>query len=163
MENLKYLAAVIILAAGMVLFNNELYGQGCHGGGGMRQQHQNVSNPKSHEMNIHGRHGGMVKQAGKYNIEMVFEPANTQNPLVFYLTTRNGKSINTQEIAGSAEIIYSDKSIESIMLEAFGENGLAGTIQNRNSPFICLLTMQINKKNITVRFNHPEDFGQFHN
>ena len=135
-------------------FNSISYSQECHGGGGGGGSHCKKSNSTSSaNTETTGVNGGIVKQVGKYNIEMVFLPLMKQDPLMFYLTNKKGKPISNKNIAGKAEITYSDKSTGTITLEPRGDNGFAGQMPNKTGSFICLLTLVVNGENLTARFD----------
>lgn len=135
--------AKIILTAltitGLLFISPLSYGQGCCGGGGGKSCSKN--------------NGGTVKQVGKYNIEMVYQPLMKKDPLIFYLMNKRRKPIGNQGIAGKAEITFADGNTESLTLELRGENGFAGQMTNKTSSFICLLTLTINGENVTARFD----------
>lgn len=131
------------------------FAQGCHGGGGSSSHNMSnkdntaaADNPNKYAMN-----DGTVKKAGKYHIEMVYQPLLAKDPLAFYLMNKKGKPVSNQGITGKAEITYADKSTGEITLEARGENGFAGQMLNKAGSFICFLTLQINGENINARFD----------
>lgn len=137
------LTAITITA--LLFINFSSYGQGCCGSGG--------GGCKKGSSNSTSMNGGTVKQVGKYNIEMVYQPMMKQDPLIFYLMNKKGKPISNQGIAGKAEITYADGSSGTITLEQRGENSFAGQMVNKTGSFICLLTLTINGENVTARFD----------
>lgn len=138
----------IILTSAIItalLFISSLsFGQGCCGSGGSCKK----SSSNSASMNERA-----VKQAGKYKIEMVYQPLYAKDPLTFYLTNKKGKSLSNQGVTAKAEITYSDGTTETDELKPIGENGFAiPKMQIQNQSFVCLVTFQINGENVTTRF-----------
>ena len=139
------LTAVTIMA--LLFISPLIYGQGCCGGGS-KSCHKSSWGKADKSM-----YGGTVKQVGKYNIEMVYQPLMNQDPLTFYLMNKKGRTLSNQEITGKVEITFEDGSTESLTLELRGENGFAGQMTTNPGSFICLLTLTINGENVNTRFD----------
>ena len=151
MKHTTFLSMLVMLTAGLLFFSTSSFGQGCHGSSnssGHSHSVNNSNNPRNYALN-----GGTVKSAGKYKIEMVFQPVMKQDPLVFYLMKKNGKPKNNSGITGKTEITYADGSTETVILVPRDENGFAGQIGTKTTSFICLVTLKINDENVTVRFD----------
>ncbi|MBI4947205.1 MAG: hypothetical protein HY840_12495 [Bacteroidetes bacterium] len=149
MKTLKTILLLVLLSTAIA---SSINAQGCHSGGGnMGSMNHNASSENTD--NKYASYGGTVKQVGKYNIEMVYQPLFAKDPLTFYLMNKKGKPLSNQGIVSKAEITYTDKSTGTITLKAIGENGFAGQMANKTSSFICFLTLQINGENITARFD----------
>ena len=69
-----------------------------------------------------GPHGGQVKDAGKYHLELVVKDAT----LTVYVTGSKDAKVATQGASGSATVL-AGKGTSNVKLEPSGENVLAGS------------------------------------
>lgn len=97
-----------------------------------------------------------MKEAGKYNIEMVFQPILKQNPIVFYLMDKKGKPVSNKDITAEVKILRGFKVTETLPLSTVGENGFTGQLKDRTGPFICELTLKIKGKETMASFDSEE-------
>ena len=68
-----------------------------------------------------GPHGGQVKDAGKYHLELVVKDA----ALTVFVTGNKDTEIATKSATGTATVL-AGKSTSNVKLEPSGENALAG-------------------------------------
>ncbi len=76
-----------------------------------------------------GPHGGQVKDAGKYHLELVVKDAT----LTVYLTGSKDTKVATQGASGSATVL-AGKGTSNVKLDPGGENVLAGNGSFRPEP-----------------------------
>ena len=69
-----------------------------------------------------GPHGGQVKDAGKYHLELVVK----DTALTVYVTGAKDAKVATKSAGGSATVLV-DKGTLNVKLEPSGENALAGS------------------------------------
>ncbi len=119
----------------------------------------NMMNMSSHDSHgsahdMKGMNDGEIIKTGNYQFEMVHEQVLKNDPFTIYVMNKKGKPLLNADISGKAEITYSDGSAETVTLFAKGENAYAVPLKNTSLPFVALLTMQIDKKNVTLRHEY---------
>lgn len=144
MKKIKLILAVVSLISASLLISDVSFAQGCC---------SKSSNARSNNPNKYASYGGTVKQVGKYNIEMVFEPMLKQDPLTFYLMNKKGKVLSNQGITGKVEFAYTDGSTETVALETKSENGFSAQMKDKSKSFVALITLQTNGENIMTKFD----------
>lgn len=97
-------------------------------------QHNHDSHGGGHTMPAQQTpHGGVVKNAGKYKIEMVAEMMLKKDQLSFYLLKNNLKSIPAEEITGSVTIQQKDGTSTTEDLVLKGNERFVAQLKNTNS------------------------------
>ena len=154
MKKIKSIILLVVIATAASL---TAIAQGCHGGGGMGKMNHSS---EAKEAKTHASYGGIVKQAGKYKIEMVLNPLLKTDPLNFYLMNKKGKPVSNKDITGKVECTFQDGATETLTLEPSGEDGFAVQLINKTQPFVCLVTFQIKGKSATARFENSSSTNQ---
>ena len=102
--------------------------------------------------NKYATYGGLVKESGKYNIEMVFQPMLKQNPLAFYLMDKKGKPVSNKDITGEVKTIKNLNIVETLQLSPVAENEFAGQLQNKTGSATFNLTLKVKGKDVVASF-----------
>ena len=85
---------ILMMSAGTLMAQHD---HGSHQHGGSTQTHAH-----------HPPHGGQMKEAGKYRIEMVADMFLKEDQLTFYLFKGNLKPVSHEGITGTITIEYKD-------------------------------------------------------
>lgn len=143
MENLKRASLVTVLFI-MVLCAKVTFAQHDHGShGGTHTTYVEQQPP----------HGGIVKKAGKYNIEMVAELFLREDQLRFYLFKGNYKTVLNERITGTIVIKSEDGTTTTELLQAKGDDFFVAQLKNSNS-FKATVEFIIKGKTISTVFMH---------
>ena len=81
-------------------------------------------------------HGGQLRMAGLYHLEMVVDPSTPQaadKPVVVYVTDHAGQKVPTEGTTGNATILAA-KGKASVALVPDGDNRLKGTGRYASTP-----------------------------
>jgi hypothetical protein len=92
-------------------------------------------------------HGGRVKPAGEYNIEM----KNVYPNLYTFLLDKNNKPISNKGIVCKAKFIFLDSTTLDIPLRPFEKDGFSGEL-NTLSFYSCRIYYDISGKSISANF-----------
>ncbi|HKR07433.1 MAG TPA: heavy metal-binding domain-containing protein [Bacteroidia bacterium] len=111
-------------------------------------------NHSSMNHNEMGSNAGEIVKTSNYQFEMVYQPALKTDPFTIYVMNKKGKPLVNAAITGIAEITYQDGSMETVSLFAKGENAYAVPLKNLSQPFVALFNIQIDKKNVDVRYEY---------
>ncbi len=119
----------------------------CCGGGG---SFNSSSNSYCSKKTATAPHGGILKEAGKYKIEMVKDLLSKIDPVKFYLLDKKGKEVTGKSISGTAVFKFNDNTTETVILESKDDGCITAQLQTRLKPFTCTLTLTVDKKIINV-------------
>lgn len=111
-------------------------------------------NHSSMQHGMKGTSGGEIIKTGNYQFEIVYQPVLKTDPFTIYVMNKKGKPLVSSVITGSAEITYQDGSTETVSLFAKGENAYAVPLKNLTQPFVSLFNIQIDKKNVAMRYEY---------
>lgn len=101
---------------------------------------------KAHE---HGSpHGGTVKTAGDYHIEMVM----AKDKMTIYLLDGKEKAIPNKGVTGKATLQFEDKTSVTVDLSTMGNDGFSITNDKINTFTSCVITFKVNGKTATAKF-----------
>lgn len=131
------LLAILLLGFGTLMAQHN---HGSHNHGGSSQSHQPP-------------HGGQMKEAGKYQIEMVTNLFLKKDQLSFYLLKSNLKPISNEGITGTITIEYKDGSTITDTLLANGDDHFVAQLK-KIEPFTCTLKIQVKGKIVSAVFSH---------
>ena len=99
-----------------------------------------------------GPHGGTIKEADPYHIELKAEGTD----LIFYLLDGDAKPIDMKNITGSFKIQNPDKSVKKIaLMEMSGK--LTAMQSNNGQTFTGICTLTKDGKSYTASFNSAKD------
>lgn len=100
-----------------------------------------------------GPHGGAVKAAGSYYIEM----KNPYEQIFAFLLDRNFKSINNKFISCSVRFYYNDSTSTDMQLEPYEEDGFVSpsTIPNFTN---CKVRFFVQGKMVEAKFDNTALF-----
>lgn len=102
----RFLYLAITVLAGFVC-RAQMPGGGYGSNGMMSPQMQNMPSGNSgSSKKEEPPHGGEIKEAGKYNIEVVYDPFSTSEKLNIWLLKGNFKSANVEKATGKVVIKY---------------------------------------------------------
>lgn len=144
----QILAAIALLGASAIV--NRSHAQ-CNM---MNMNHSSHENHSSMQHNMKGTYGGEIIKTGNYQFEIVYQPVLKTDPFTIYVMNKKGKPLLNSEITGSVEIIYQDGSKETVSLFAKEENAFAVPLKNLSQPFVSLFNIQIDNKNVGMRYEY---------
>ncbi|HCS19619.1 MAG TPA: hypothetical protein DIW47_03480 [Bacteroidetes bacterium] len=130
----------------LLISSGTLMAQHNHGGQGNGENAQNHTH--------HPPHGGQMKEAGKYHIEMVVDLFLKKDRLTFYLFKGKLKPVVNEEITGIITIEYKDGSTVTDTLRAGGDNYFVAQLE-KPEPFTCIVNFQVKGKLVSGVFTHP--------
>lgn len=126
-----------------------LMAQHDHGGGGGSAGH---NHSQSGSMSM-APHGGMVKTAGKYQIEMVVDMLQMEDKVVIYIINSKGRTIGNASISGKIMFMYKDQSSNTSALIARGDDHFVSAL-DRTDAFTAMVTFDVKGKMLNANFNH---------
>jgi hypothetical protein len=121
MKNVKLIHFVILLFT--VMFSTLSFAQHDHSSHGATHTNQVQQSPN----------GGVIKELGKYKIEMVADMFLKKDKLRFYLFKRNFKTILNEGVTGTTTIRYHDGKTETEPLQAKGEDFFVTQLKSSDS------------------------------
>ena len=139
---IKLTAIVLIMASPVFVLAQ-------HNHGGQSQG----SNEQAHEHATPHPHGGEVKDAGKYHIEMVADMLLKEAQVSFYLLKGAMKSVSNEGITGTVQYKYKDESTVTETLKPKGDDGFSAELK-RKEPFYCIVAFLIKGKTVSTVFNY---------
>ena len=99
-------------------------------------------------------HGGVLKDAGKYRIEMVVDLLLIQDRLTFYLYKGSMKPLSEKdEISGSITFINDEAASSKTVLESRGGNRFVAQLKD-TGPFRLTVEFVIKGKTVSAVFEH---------
>jgi len=101
----------------------------------------------------HPPHGGMVKPAGKYYIEMIVDWMLKEDKITLYLLKESGKAVSNEKITGSIQFIATEGTISEVSLKPRGNEAFVVQLES-NEPFSCMVALKIKNKTLSVPFRH---------
>ena len=96
-----------------------------------------------------GPHGGVVKQAEGFQIEM----KNSLDGFQTFLLDASSKPISNKNVTCKVRIIFNDKSTVDYSLKPFGDDGF-GCEANMRGVISSRITFNLAKKSISVLFQN---------
>ena len=143
--NLKSIAIVAsLLLAGTTIS----LAQHDHSGGGHGSHSQPAANPMSNPP-----HGGMIKMADKYHIEMVVDMVRMDDKVSVYLLNGKGKTLPNEDVTGMVMFMYDDNSTVREQLVARGDDHFAAQLKD-SKPFTAMISLKVKGKMIKASFEH---------
>lgn len=134
-----HLLAILLVSSGTLMAQHN---HGSPDNGGSAQPHAQ-----------HPPHGGQMKEAGKYHIEMVANLFLKKDKLAFYLFKGNLKPVTNEGISGTITIEYKDGSTVTDTLPAKGDDYFAAQLE-KPEPFNCIVKFQVKGKTVSAIFTH---------
>jgi hypothetical protein len=113
---------------------------GGHNHGGSSQSHQPP-------------HGGQIKEAGKYHIEMLVNMLLKQDKITLYLLKSNLKLVANEGITGTITIKYKDGTIVTDTLLSRGDDYFVAQLK-KTEPFTCTVKFQVKGKTVSAVFSY---------
>ncbi|HXB42157.1 MAG TPA: hypothetical protein VNZ49_16570 [Bacteroidia bacterium] len=106
-------------------------------------------------------HGGDIKEAGKYYIEVVFDPFSTEEKLNIWLLKSNYKAAKTDKAVGKAKIKYpkldnKEEDKELILVE----DRFYCNVSEPSATFTAFITITIKGKEYKMVFNQKGMAGR---
>ena len=97
----------------------------------------------------HGQHGGTVKKAGNYFIEMKIE----EKTLTAYLLTNKQKAVDPKDLFGDARFLFPDSTEITIPLKPTKEDFF--TCETPEKFYECRITFNYLGKLLSAKFANP--------
>jgi len=137
---------IFLLLLTIVLSSSTIYAQ---------HNHSNHQHESMHEMDMKpAPHGGELKDAGKYQVEMIAELFLKEDQLIFYLYKGNLKLISTEGITGTITLTYNDGTNSTEPLFSKGSSHFVAQLENKEA-FQCVVSFLIKDKTFSAVFSHP--------
>ncbi|KAA9325112.1 hypothetical protein F0P96_20660 [Hymenobacter busanensis] len=128
-----------LLASALLLAPLSLSAQHGHG-----QGHNAAGETHAHK----APHGGIVRTAGKYHVELVL--AGSQ--MTVYLLDGKEQTLANKGLTGTAMVLQGGKTT-SVALAAFGDNQLQGALPAGATPTTAIITLRRGSETISARFD----------
>jgi hypothetical protein len=141
----------------------QMPGGGGYGGGMMSPQMQNMpsgsSGPSKKE---EPPHGGEIKEAGKYNIEVVFDPFANEEKLNVWLLKGNYKPAKTDKATGTVTIKYPklDPPKEETKELSLFEDRFFCNVSEPSATFTAFITITVKGKEYKMVYNQKGMAGK---
>lgn len=136
-------ASLIIFMGVFVFCSENILAQHDHGShGGSHTSHEQIP-----------PNGGIIKEAGKYKIEMVADIFLKTDQLRFYIFKGNYKTILNKGITGTIIIKYNDGNEVKAPLQAKGDDFFVAQLKDSES-FQATVKFTIKGKTVTAIFSH---------
>lgn len=113
----------------------------------------------SHEHKADPPHGGVLKDIGKYHLEVVFEPMVPEEKLNVYILKASLKTATIEGVSGTVQLNYKDGSHKEYTLQALKNEKLFCTPTDMVQPFVCIITIKIKDKLYTANAEY-KGFGK---
>jgi hypothetical protein len=99
-----------------------------------------------------GPHGGVMKDAGNYHIELLVRDGK----MTVYLLDEKANAISTSGITGTAILQFADQTSATVQLTSTKE---AFEVKNEKSSqyTVAIISFKINGKSISAKFNNKSD------
>ena len=104
-------------------------------------------------------HKGVVKEAGKYYIEVVVNWMMSNHNAMFYLIKSDGKAVEREKISCSAVIIRKGQENEVLSVTPYGVNAFSTQLKSGES-YHLQVTFKKKKKEYTALFQTNGDGSQ---
>jgi hypothetical protein len=101
-----------------------------------------------------GPHGGIVKPAGSYQIEM----KNPYGNLYAYLLDVESKPIRNKRITCSVRYYFPDNTTTDVDLKPYGEDGF--TTETTIKFYLCKVTFNLQGKSVSAKFENENPIVQ---
>jgi hypothetical protein len=101
-----------------------------------------------------GPHGGMVKDAGEYQIEM----KNPYGKLYAFLLDKAYTPIKNKRISCSARYYFPDNTTTDVDLKPFGEDGFVTETTIKFN--LCKITFNLQGKSVSAKFENENPIVQ---
>lgn len=140
---------------------------------GEEHSHEHAKGEKAHkhgegeEHGHHGEdhahkaaHGGIVKTAGNYHIEMVKDEENIR----FYLLDGKENTIPNKDITGTAILQLDNQTTVTEKLTAEGDDHFIVQLKEPDKSFTCIVSFKVSGKTVSAKFekeSHSEE-GHHH-
>jgi heavy metal-binding protein len=144
--------AITVVAALFLVGTSISFAQHDHGSQGQSQKE--TSTMKAPE----SPHGGMLKTAGKYQIELVVNMMQKEDKITVYLLTKSGKTLSTQDVTGTIMFMYKDGTDVTETLVAKGDNRFVAQLKTMDS-FSAMVSLKVKGKTIGANFQHEGMHG----
>lgn len=137
---------------------------GGYGGNGMMSpQMQNMpSGSSGPSKKDEPPHGGEIKEAGKYNIEVVFDPFSNEEKLNVWLLKGNYKPASTSKATGTVVIKYPklDPPKEETKELTLFEDRFYCNVSEPSATFTAFITIKVKGKEYKMVFNQKGMAGR---
>lgn len=137
---MKYLLIITILLSSIFHAN----AQHNHGGGEHDENEKAV-------FKYSPQHGGEIKDAGKYKLEIVTNPMQKEEKLVVYVLKKNYKEIELKEATANITLKYKDGKADTVAMQRITDHFATGNI-DLTQPVNIFFEIQIGTKKITTTY-----------
>lgn len=128
--------SILLMNAGTIMAQHD---HGSHNHGGSSQSHQPP-------------HGGQIKEAGKYHIEMLVNMLLKQDKITLYVLKSNLKPVANEGITGTITIKYKDGTTVTDTLFPREDDYFVAPLK-KTEPLTCIVKFQIKGKTVSAFFS----------
>jgi hypothetical protein len=152
---------LFVLLAGFYCSRAQMPGMGGSGMGamnGMNNVPQNTSNdgPKKTEP----PHGGEIKESGKYNLEVVFDPFSTEEKLCVWVLKSNLKAAKLEGATAKVKVKYvKEEGKEEDIDMVLSDDKFACNVSDGSQAFTAFIVVTIKGKEYRAVYNHKSMGG----
>ena len=162
---MKFRISALILALFFTLVCKAQYGGGGMGNNGMMSpQMQNMpSGTSGSSKKDEPPHGGEIKEAGKYNIEVVFDPFSNEEKLNVWLLKGNYKPAKSEKATAKVTIKYpklEDGKKEETKDLILSEDRFYCNVSEPSATFTAFITITLKSKEYKMVFNQKGMAGK---
>ena len=138
---------------------------------GKEHSHKHAEGEKAHEHgevkehSHHGEdhahkatHGGVVKTAGNYHIEMV----KGEEKVSFYLLDGKENTIPNKDITGTAILQFENKTTATEKLTAQGNDHFIVKLKEPELSFTCVVSFKVGGKTVSAKFQEESHSKEGH-
>jgi len=146
MKTLHFKAFAIVIA---LFFAGTTISVAQHDHGSHGHNQQETSTMKASE----SPHGGMIEKAGKYQLELVVDMMQKEDKVTVYLLNKGGKTLSTEDIAGTIMFMYPDSKNATETLVAKGDKRFVAQLERMES-FTAMVSLKVKGKTVDANFQH---------
>lgn len=99
-------------------------------------------------------HGGEIKESGKYNIEIVFDPFAADEKMTVWVLKQNYKPAKLAGAKGTVKIKYVKLNKEEDRELVFSEDKFMCNVEDASQAFTAFITITIKGKEYRAIYNH---------
>ncbi|MGZ3865446.1 MAG: hypothetical protein ACXVC6_05390 [Bacteroidia bacterium] len=99
-------------------------------------------------------HGGEIKESGKYNIEVVFDPFAADEKMTVWVLKQNYKPAKVTGAKGTVKIKYVKLNKEEDRELVFSEDKFMCNVTEASEAFTAFITITIKGKEYRAIYNH---------
>jgi len=145
---------LLITLAYFCIISEKAYSQHC-GGSSSHSSHSSHNEYSNTENELNAPHGGILKKAGKYYIELVVNMIYKEDKISVYLLNKSGVPKDTSNLSGIISFINKDGDFTDYQLFAKDEQQW-GVKADISGDFKCKIDFNLAKKTYSSIFEYND-------